>query len=552
MGVLAVVYLLGVQLGFLLAGQSHSHEDLPLAMESLWESYIEPLASESELFNRDDDPMSDPVDRQSPPYKVKYKARNHNKPPVPVPPEPPRFAAPETLRLPKPIINVGFPKAGTSTIFSFFHCNGLQGQHWYCCEPQELAAETPTLQLMSRCVLENLVAKNSNQDSKRQIMENCGEYDFYSEINGPRMFNEFGYRVLKDNGDLDSRTTSIQFPRLILPQHHYLPEIHAQFPNATFLLNVRPTEEWVNSVMNWRTTLEREIPNEFLAQSLERANYSQGMDLTGMPPLNLTVIHRVSELNQSLAQIVEYHTAFVRQFVRQHPSHALVEVDITDPKAGQKLAEAFGLNDTCWGHVNHNTHSDLEPVEQVDSRELRKQLLHRRVRERATRQSSQGSTWGFFGWIYSSVFGDSPDLTGDSFLETEEVPVPPVGASAYFPGVDMTELKRIQDSRNHHMDHFNRKSDSSSTGLVGKQLQLLSDSNGRDTQLDDEVQMNDDQPGIHKKDEPASIFDYPRIQQIAKDEFESYTVGDTSAETQDARKQLYQRRMAQLHALKQD
>jgi len=39
-----------------------------------------------------------------------------------------------TLLLPTPIIVMGFPKAGTSSIFSFFQRQGLVSQHWYCCE----------------------------------------------------------------------------------------------------------------------------------------------------------------------------------------------------------------------------------------------------------------------------------------------------------------------------------------------------------------------------------------------------------------------------------
>ena len=44
-------------------------------------------------------------------------------------------ASPHTT-LPKPIMAVGFPKAGTSSIFSFFHCSGLRSMHWYCCGEQ--------------------------------------------------------------------------------------------------------------------------------------------------------------------------------------------------------------------------------------------------------------------------------------------------------------------------------------------------------------------------------------------------------------------------------
>jgi hypothetical protein len=38
------------------------------------------------------------------------------------------------LLLPMPIIVMGFPKAGTSSIFSFFQRQGLDSQHWYCCQ----------------------------------------------------------------------------------------------------------------------------------------------------------------------------------------------------------------------------------------------------------------------------------------------------------------------------------------------------------------------------------------------------------------------------------
>ena len=39
-----------------------------------------------------------------------------------------------SLLLPTPIIVMGFPKAGTSSIFSFFQTQGLSSQHWYCCD----------------------------------------------------------------------------------------------------------------------------------------------------------------------------------------------------------------------------------------------------------------------------------------------------------------------------------------------------------------------------------------------------------------------------------
>ena len=46
------------------------------------------------------------------------------------------------------------------------------------------------------------------------------------------------------------------------------------------------------------------------------------------------------------------HFELVRDFVQEHPLHALVEVNITDKNAGVILAEAFGLNAAAWKIVN--------------------------------------------------------------------------------------------------------------------------------------------------------------------------------------------------------
>jgi hypothetical protein len=180
----------------------------------------------------------------------------------------PRFPHPEHLKLPKPIINVGLPKAGTSTIFNFFHCNGLRAQHWYCCEEQLDAGHTEgkTNTLMSRCLLKNIY-------EERPIFDECGDYEVYTEINGPRMLHN---QNVLDDGTLESRQQTNEKPRILLPQHHYLDQIHEQYPNATFILNLRPVDEWVESVLKW-DTLKLELPNEFFAQQLEH-NFSSTFD----------------------------------------------------------------------------------------------------------------------------------------------------------------------------------------------------------------------------------------------------------------------------------
>jgi hypothetical protein len=295
---------------------------------SVWESYLEPWFDLT-----DDDDLLLPNDDDEEEAKEDYT---------------PRFTAPDNLKLPKPIINVGFPKAGTTTIFKFFHCNGLKAQHWYCCENQTHPGATQQKKLMSRCILDNLV-------SNRSMFHECGDFDVYTEINGPRMFKDMDFRVLLDDGQLESKQRSRFRPRIILPQHHYLDEIHANFPNATFILNLRPVDAWVDSVLKWPTTLKQEIPNEFYQQQFRR-NFSQFPDHIPKP-------RHTKNLGPLLHHIFEHHNDFVRDFVKRHPSHTLIEVDITNNTTGQILADAFGVNETCWGHFNENKHKTKRKVD---------------------------------------------------------------------------------------------------------------------------------------------------------------------------------------------
>ena len=279
------------------------------------------------------------------------KKQNKIKPPRPRPVIPVMHVAPDELLLPKPIINVGFPKAGTSTIFSFFHCNGLKSQHWYCCEPQLHPSQTKHRMLMSQCLLDNLIAaKNQTyqeQQQRRPLFQGCGDYDVYTELNGPRI--KYG-RTLWDDGVVLKPHESVKDKqRIIFPQHHRLDEIHAAYPNATLVLNQRSVAEWIDSVLRWgRIYMPKYILNEFYEQPSTRFLFRDILPVNGSISSN-------NDQNPKLLEIVHnYHLEYVRSWVARHPSHALVEVDITHEDAGKTLAESFGLNETCWGHYNQN------------------------------------------------------------------------------------------------------------------------------------------------------------------------------------------------------
>jgi hypothetical protein len=358
----------------------------------------------------------------------------------------PRPKHPPPMKLPTPVIVVGLPKAGTSSLFSFFHCNGYNTQHWYCCHPQNdprrIEAshynETTTTisdqntdktpKLMAECLLHNMALNHQRNHSqpRRLFFEGCGNYDVYTEINGPRPRkrrttlipgvsvsglstttttndNDRYFRsnthpstvgantttaseivgVQLDNGSYD---LSPPFDRIFLPQHFQLEKIHEQFPRATFLLNQRPVASWVASVLDWKRhpralrqrpefpTTKNIYPNESstlpisdlameLANELEQV-YQKGKrqhhlfrssasnhPFRILPPRN----YSRSGLEQFLSTLYRTHEQVIRDFVQQHPSHALVEIDITSDTAGQQLVNAFGVQYAdCWTHRNRN------------------------------------------------------------------------------------------------------------------------------------------------------------------------------------------------------
>ena len=97
--------------------------------------------------------------------------------------------------------------------------------------------------------------------------------------------------------------------------------------------------DWVDSVMRWKNDLAMQIVNEYYAQS--------NGEIGAIPTTS-------QEMKTLLSKIYESHTAMIREFVEMHPTHALVEVDISDIKAGNVLADAFGLDASCWSHENQN------------------------------------------------------------------------------------------------------------------------------------------------------------------------------------------------------
>jgi len=274
-----------------------------------------------------------------------------------------------TLKLPTPVFVLGYPKSGTTSIYGFFNCSGIVSQHFCCCGDR---SDHPPCKkgTMARCILRNM-GKN------RPLLEGCGDYDVYAQLDGERPI--FPLRdgqkgVLLENGTLEMHSTTTRGNSLLmrhfLPQHFHLDKIHQHAPHATYILSLRDPNEWAKSAFKWfnmRGMWTVCIPNSRNVSRKTSHTPTLFVHIYSFRLLLHTTGRFVNEYmfhNSSierpgkaraldfLARIYREHNDFVRDFVRQHPTHTLIEVNITALDAGNKLAEAFGLDEQCWGHHN--------------------------------------------------------------------------------------------------------------------------------------------------------------------------------------------------------
>ena len=116
----------------------------------------------------------------------------------------------------KPILVVGMPKGGTTTLAEYFTCGGLRVSHWRCGGQNELCGAL---------IRENVKAN-------RPPLQNTGGYDVYAQLDG-----------------------DCYFPQIVA-----LEEIHQAYPDATLILNLRDAESWVKSVDNFQPDQGAYIP----------------------------------------------------------------------------------------------------------------------------------------------------------------------------------------------------------------------------------------------------------------------------------------------------
>lgn len=247
-----------------------------------------------------------------------------------------------------PILVVGLPKAGTSSLFEFFHCHGVYSQHWYCCGPQDRADQPGSggpihgPSYMSHCLLENLESGSSS------ILDGCGDYDAYTELNGPHLI------------PADSKSTKRQQKQqklpdgIFLPQVYHMQELYDAAPTATWILNLRPVDDWVRSVMN--------IPAHRLLEQFQQEVAKHNVTAATTTTTSALLRGRRERDVQFLKDFYQSHVDRIQKFASEHRQMTLITVNITDPTAGETLALDLGWLSNSMQYSNLQMNRSAMPI----------------------------------------------------------------------------------------------------------------------------------------------------------------------------------------------
>lgn len=222
----------------------------------------------------------------------------------------------DLIQSPLPIIVMGMPKAGTSSLAQYFQC-GLgdawrhRVSHYECKKGYVLNVSQPQLQASHPCGM-RLV---NNADQKRHAFEGINHYDVYTQMDAP-----------------------LGTDRYFMPQISYTRAIYDAYPNATWILNHRHPQAWLKSVDKWRDLRQR-----FIGSTFKLPWFGKGVGVQ----------------DEEMLRFYNYSVQYIRDFVDSHPSVTLVEVRVDHPNAGDILEQGFGIDQSCWGQHNVNPGANL-------------------------------------------------------------------------------------------------------------------------------------------------------------------------------------------------
>jgi hypothetical protein len=212
-----------------------------------------------------------------------------------------------TLRIPTPVFLASLPKSGTTSIWKYFLCGGVNASHFYVklneTEVTRFGDDVKDSTFAGRCMHANVL-------SGQPLLENCGRY-----------------QVWTDTGYIKGKPAI----KCYYPAIEGLDELYKWYPNATLLYITRQTDDWTQSVSRWSMGT--------LLRRWKRCN------LTGL--INTTFA--------GMNAFYDWHKALVRNFAKTHPSLTYIEAALEDPETGFLLEDATGIPASCWADCNPHT-----------------------------------------------------------------------------------------------------------------------------------------------------------------------------------------------------
>jgi hypothetical protein len=295
--------------------------------------------------------------------------------------------------VPLPILNMGMPKLGSTSLYYYFQCKGLTATHWNLgtekfeglCMRDAVKVGLPPLETCtSRDSDDSANSTNTTQTQKqKQYTHAIMQMDVALPL-GTR------YRTL-----IPAFRSSVEKDDCFFPQLSLLEEFHAENPYATFVINFRPMKDWVNSIVNWSDILER-------LQQCDLPNLPRGIPSLSQ---HKNETETQTYLEATMTQFFCSHVLHVRNFVRDHPTHNLIELDLYDertpylldalfPSSSQQRspsddiatnANGTSLESSCWGKSNEgDKNKGKNKINKKQPKANRQKRKRKRVATRTT------------------------------------------------------------------------------------------------------------------------------------------------------------------------
>jgi hypothetical protein len=228
-----------------------------------------------------------------------------------------------------PILNVGMPKSGSSTLRDFFRKQLHWGENTTHYEVNTQRNATTTMYI--------------GQEMVRAIRD--GHTDpFYYIPNHYQIHTQMDYTGPTMN---------------IFPQIQLLDEIHTSHPHATFILLFRPVQDWIQSTQSWHKYPFR---------------WANGGPQNDIPGLLLTPEQRIArdgrgeKIVLTKEQLADWwcdHVHHIRSFVMAYPTHSLIELSLadTDGTTTQLLKSLFDLGRKDPDNLGRDGRDDDDDVD---------------------------------------------------------------------------------------------------------------------------------------------------------------------------------------------